>query len=93
MQAVCWEADNKAVAGRIAAPVRHDLNELRVPSVAGFLPCLRTMPPEIVIGRWLAICAHPICASRVLSPLGRLLLAGTYFGLCYVAVLAALLLL
>jgi hypothetical protein len=51
------------------------------------------MPPEIVIGRWLAICAHPICASRVLSPLGRLLLAGTYFGLCYLTVLVALLLL
>jgi hypothetical protein len=54
---------------------------------------IEAMPPEIVIGRWLAICAHPICASRLLSPLGRLMLACTYFGVCYVAVLIALFLL
>ena len=62
-------------------------------SVAGFLPSVKVMPPEIVIGRWLAMCAHPICAARLLSPLGRLMLAVTYFGVCYIAVLAALFLL
>jgi hypothetical protein len=51
------------------------------------------MPPEIVIGRWLAMCAHPICAARLLSPLGRLMLACTYFGVGYLVVLVALLLL
>jgi hypothetical protein len=48
------------------------------------------MPPELVIGRVLAICAHPICAWRVLRPRHRTLLVGAYALLGYVVMLSAL---
>ena len=46
---------------------------------------------EIVFGRLLAICVHPQAAWRKLPISGRLVLAATYFGAAYVAVLSALL--
>jgi hypothetical protein len=49
------------------------------------------MSPAIVIGRALAVFTHPRLAWRVLSPAGRTLLAGAYFGTSYVAALTALL--
>jgi len=45
---------------------------------------------EIMIGRGLAMCAHPFAALRVLSPGQRSLLVGAYFGASYVTVLASL---
>lgn len=46
---------------------------------------------EIVFGRLLAVCVHPYAAWRRLPISGRVVLAGTYFGAAYVAVLSALL--
>jgi hypothetical protein len=51
------------------------------------------MSPEIVIGRVLAFCIHPVAAWRVLTPPGRALVIGAYFVVSYVAVLTALALL
>jgi hypothetical protein len=49
------------------------------------------MPFEIVFGRWLALCAHPICAWRLRRSTARLLVVMSYFAAGYVGVLAALL--
>jgi hypothetical protein len=48
------------------------------------------MSIEILAGRLLAVCCHPQAAWRKLPLSGRLVLAGTYFGVAYVAVLTAL---
>jgi hypothetical protein len=49
------------------------------------------MSLEIMIGRGLAMCAHPFLAWRVLSAGHRSLLVGAYFGASYVTVLVTLL--
>jgi len=49
------------------------------------------MPFEVVCGRWLAVCAHPICAWRRYGTPARLLVVTSYFAAGYVGVLAALL--
>ena len=49
------------------------------------------MPFEIVFGRWLAVCAHPVCAWRLRRTSARLLVVTSYFAAGYVGVLAALL--
>jgi hypothetical protein len=49
------------------------------------------MPFEIVFGRWLALCAHPICAWRGRGTATRILVVTSYFAAGYVTVLAALL--
>jgi hypothetical protein len=49
------------------------------------------MPIEVVIGRWLALCAHPFAAWRVLPASGRLLMLASYFASSYAAVLLTLL--
>ena len=49
------------------------------------------MPFEIVLGRWLAVCAHPICAWRRPGTAARLLVVTSYFAAAYVTVLMALL--
>ena len=49
------------------------------------------MPFEIVFGRWLAVCAHPICAWRRCRTSARVLVVTSYFAAGYVGVLAALL--
>jgi hypothetical protein len=45
---------------------------------------------DIAFGRWLALCAHPICAWRVRSIRARALVVTSYFALSYVGVLAVL---
>jgi hypothetical protein len=47
--------------------------------------------PEIVIGRSLAMCAHPYAAWRTRSPRGRLLIFTFYMGASYAVMLAVLL--
>lgn len=51
------------------------------------------MPPEIVLGRAVALCVHPYVAWRLLPVSGRVLLLTAYAGASYVAVLTTLLLL
>jgi hypothetical protein len=48
------------------------------------------MPVELVIGRWLAWCSHPVAAWRVLPMSGRVLILTSYFVSSYAAVLLAL---
>jgi hypothetical protein len=50
------------------------------------------MSMEVIIGRGLAFCAHPLAAWRVLSTPGRAFVVGAYAAAAYVAVLGALLL-
>jgi len=45
---------------------------------------------EIVSGRWLALCVHPVCVWRLRSMKARAILVTSYFGAAYVAVLASL---
>jgi hypothetical protein len=49
------------------------------------------MPFEIVFGRWLALCAHPICAWRVRGTATRILVVTSYFAAGYLGMLTALL--
>jgi hypothetical protein len=49
-------------------------------------------PREILYGRLLALCAHPVLAWRVLSPSGRLVVCGGYAAAAYLTVLTLLLL-
>ena len=48
------------------------------------------VPIELVIGRWLAWCSHPVAAWRVLPASGRALILASYFVSSYLAVLLAL---
>jgi hypothetical protein len=50
------------------------------------------MTLELLIGRGLAFCAHPLAAWRVLSTPGRACVVAAYAGAGYVAVLGILLL-
>ena len=45
---------------------------------------------EIALGRWLAVCAHPVCAWRARSNKVRLIVLMSYFGAGYVGVITAL---
>jgi hypothetical protein len=47
---------------------------------------------DIIIGRGLALCVHPLAAWRVLSTPGRTFVVAAYAVAGYVAVLGALLL-
>jgi hypothetical protein len=49
-------------------------------------------PLEIMLGRLLAACAHPVLAWRVMSPSGRLVVWGGYAMAAYLTVLTILLL-
>jgi hypothetical protein len=55
-----------------------------------------TIPPqrrnriERAIGRWLAVCLHPVAAWRVLTDRWRWLIAATYFAAAYLSVFCAL---
>jgi hypothetical protein len=51
-----------------------------------------SMSLELLIGRGLALCAHPLAAWRVLSAPGRAFVISAYAVGGYVTVLAALLL-
>jgi hypothetical protein len=48
------------------------------------------MPLETVIGRSLALYAHPVLAWRLLRRSGRIAIILGYFGAAYVGVLTAL---
>jgi hypothetical protein len=50
-----------------------------------------SMPFEIVFGRWLALCAHPICAWRGRGTAARILVVTSYFAAGYLSMLTALL--
>jgi len=47
---------------------------------------------DLLLGRGLAWCVHPLAAWRVLSTPGRTFVVAAYAGAAYVAVLSALLL-
>ena len=49
------------------------------------------MSLDIAVGRWMAFCAHPVCAWRARSPRVRALVVTSYFAAGYAAVLVALL--
>jgi hypothetical protein len=49
-------------------------------------------PTEVLIGRSIALCAHPIAAWRVSSTRGRLLVIAGYAAAGYMGVFAALVL-
>ena len=50
-----------------------------------------TMPVEVLVGRTLAMCAHPYAAWRAQSLRGRLLVLFTYVAASYAVMLAILL--
>jgi len=62
------------------------------PGTPGWNPYCRPvgMPFEIVMGRGLAFCVHPIAAWRRLPKSGRALLLTAYVSASYVIVLTAL---
>jgi len=62
--------------------------------VAVFLrPMMRRMTFDIIIGRGLACCLHPLAAWRVMTRSGRGLVVAAYAGASFTITLAALLLL
>ena len=46
---------------------------------------------EVLIGRSLAVAAHPVLAWRLAGPAGRVLIVSGYFGASYLAALTMLL--
>lgn len=46
---------------------------------------------DIALGRWMAFCAHPVCAWRVRSTPVRALVVAAYFAASYIGMLVALL--
>ena len=60
--------------------------------LAAILPSACAMAPELVLGRWLAFCAHPIAAWRLLPLTGRCLIALSYAAVGYAAAFGVLVL-
>jgi hypothetical protein len=60
--------------------------------LAAFLPSACAMAPELVLGRWLAFCAHPVAAWRLLPLSGRCLIALSYAAAGYAAAFLGLVL-
>ena len=85
--------ERRAYALSPARAIARNLAETRdVPTGRLLAPLVTSeMAFEIVFGRLLAVCVHPQAAWRKLPISGRLVLAATYFGAAYVAVLGALL--
>jgi len=69
---------------------RRKSNTFRMVRSGGILAISCTMTWDIAFGRWLALCAHPICAWRVRSRRARALVVTTYFAAGYVAALLVL---
>jgi hypothetical protein len=69
-------------------PRKIDLFRLRW--LAAFLPFHATMTWDIALGRWLALCLHPICAWRMRSKTIRALVVTSYFAAGYGAALLGL---
>ena len=62
--------------------------------LARHLPRMHSMKTntwEVALGRWLALCAHPVCAWRARSIRARLLVVVSYFTAGYVTVFTVLL--
>lgn len=62
-----------------------------MPVCGVLLASFAAVPIELVIGRWLAWCSHPVAAWRVLPASGRTLILASYFASAYLAVLLSLL--
>ncbi len=62
--------------------------------MATFLPMGLTMRSQfswdVALGRWLALCVHPICTWRVRSTRARALIVTSYFAVSYLGVLMVL---
>ena len=61
--------------------------------MATFLPAkpdMTRVPWDIALGRWLALCVHPICAWRVRSTAARAVVVTSYFTAGYLGVLTVL---
>jgi hypothetical protein len=84
---VCDAAGESAITHELVRFSEQPLR--RSPGV--FLAPIAAMPIEVVIGRWLAWCSHPVAAWRVLPTSGRALIVASYFVSSYAAVLLALL--
>jgi hypothetical protein len=54
-------------------------------------PMMCRMPFEIIIGRGLACCLHPLAAWRVMTRPGRALVVAAYVGASFTFTLATLL--
>ena len=48
------------------------------------------LPLDIAVGRWVAFCAHPVCAWRRRSGRVRAVVVTSYFAAGYVAMLCVL---
>jgi hypothetical protein len=46
---------------------------------------------EIAMGRWMALCVHPVCAWRLRSASARAVVVTSYFAASYLGVLTTLL--
>jgi hypothetical protein len=57
---------------------------------AHLIPAFRLPRPEILIGRSLAACAHPMAAWQSKARSFRVLLVAGYFAIGYITVLAAI---
>jgi hypothetical protein len=51
---------------------------------------INRMSWDIALGRWLALCVHPVCAWRVRTAVSRAVVLISYFAAGYLGVLAAL---
>jgi hypothetical protein len=68
-----------------------DLREKQFVSAGIGVAIHLVVPLDVIIGRWLACCAHPAAAWRNLPVSGRALLVAAYVSASYVVVLTALL--
>jgi hypothetical protein len=90
-EAVCSEADICVPPGFQFPGKRGKKPTFSAVSLlAAFLPFHAAMNWEIAFGRWLALCAHPICAWRVRSKTARALVVTSYFAAGYMAALLVL---
>ena len=88
---VTQQGDIRQAGGTADSP--NDVGRCAITGVFGWRhSCLEhRMAPEVVIGRWLAFCAHPIAAWRLLPKSGRCLIALSYAAVSYAAALGILL--
>src|SRR6185436_15637482 len=78
--ACCLRADIFSGAGATSTRSRGKVRGIRGAGAGIDVAPGSCVPVEIVIGRWLACCAHPSAAWRLLPVSGRLLLVAAYAG-------------
>jgi hypothetical protein len=66
-------------------------NFLLARGVMTLLPS-KSLAFEIAMGRWMALCCHPVCAWRLHSTPARAVVVTSYFAATYLGVLTSLLL-